>query len=91
MPNNNKPSTEYHQGAEQLSRILLHLRSRTRSRFAVEEESGITDTTELLSNHQGQCSEESRRLLIVNILTQALELADQLELLIDDSWGERNN
>jgi hypothetical protein len=89
MPSNNKPSTEYHQGAEQLSRTLLLQRSRTRPRCAVE--SGITDTEELLSNHQGQCSKESRRLFIIDTLTQALDLAEEVELLMDDAWDERNN
>jgi hypothetical protein len=84
MPNNNKPSPEDHQG-EQLSRIFL-LRSRSRPNCTAE--SGITGT-ELLPNHQGQCSkEESRRLFIVSTLTQALEMTEDV---MNNAWDERND
>jgi hypothetical protein len=84
MPNNKKPSPENHQG-EQLSRIL-HLRGRLRPNCTAA--SSITGT-ELLSNHQGQCSEEeSRRLLIVSTLTKALELSEDV---MNDAWDERND
>jgi hypothetical protein len=82
MHNTNKPSTGYHQG-EQLSLILLQSRIRLNSIAA----SGITDT-ELPSNHQGQCSKESRRLLLISILAQALELTDDVAY---DVCEERDN
>jgi hypothetical protein len=82
VPNTNKPSTGYHQG-EPLSLILL-LRSRIRLRSTAA--SGITDT-EFPSNHQGQCSKESRRLLLISILAQALELTEDVTDGVDE---ERN-
>jgi hypothetical protein len=69
MPNITKPSKGYHQG-EQHSRIPL-VRSRARLNFAAV--SGIVTYKELQPSHQaGQRPEESRRLFILSILTQAL-------------------
>jgi hypothetical protein len=82
MPNNKKSSPENHQ-REQLSRIL-HSRSRPTCTAA-----SSTTGTELLSNHQGQSSEdESRRLRIISTLTKALELSEDV---MNDAWDERNN
>jgi hypothetical protein len=89
MPNINKPSTGSHQ-REQLSPTLL---LPSRARLNCTAGSGITDS-QLLSNHQGQCSKESRLAFLNSTLTQALELADVLELVADvtdDFCDKRDN
>jgi hypothetical protein len=81
MPSTNKPSKGYHQG-EQLPRIPL---VRSRARLNSTAVSGIVTDKELQPRHQaGQCREESRRLFILSILTQAIAvIAD-----VTDTVGE---
>jgi hypothetical protein len=86
MPNTNKPSTGNHQG-EQLPLILLQMMRRRRSELNYTAASGTTGT-ELLSDHKGQRSEESKRLFLVSTLTQALEL---FEDVTDDFCDEHIN
>jgi hypothetical protein len=73
----NKPSTEYQHAGEQLSLNSL-FQSRTMRNNGVAAAYGNTTGTELVSNHQEQFSEESRRLFFISTLTQALELSEDV-------------